>query len=956
MTRGPLFSRSGVQPRRLLVNLWAGAASAVIFYAEYLGLGASLGESLFGRSATATATGSLLVLLAVVMACALAVFSRTVFMAGPRGASVVVAGGLAAWLGTAFSASPRQQMVLLGLMLTGAALTVLAARHGRLRGALKHTPVWLIQGFMYATAASIIAGAVNKKLTSCLKVDEATAWAIFLPAVALGVLWKPALQHAARLRKRRGLPNSGALTLLQPLGLLAAAAVAWLAYEAGPLALPHGADCRRMGETPLDWAMLGERVGHAASVFSGGVSLGAFVAALLVGLLLGLVLLIEDLTTFQLDDARHLTQRDSKRMLAVSAAANMAAAAVGASGSSYSTSRTVALRNLGGDHRLAVLMHGAVVSAIALLADRWVAQVPGLAVAVALTLVGTQMISGDAVRLWRLAYHPRARLTVVQAGVMFWCVLGMSIAFNQPLLGFAFGVAVMLVHRHWREWRKALVNSVAAMAIGLVAAWLVPKIFGEEFLVREVARIYAPVLGYHYGDRHRDEVSVMLIDDTSLASAHQAWPADYGYYGRLLDGLVLHQPKAVFLDVILAAERKDPSLDRLVASACRAREAGVQVYLAARRDPAGRFLLRPELEALVPRCLQKVAVDYDPDAADQTAWAYRVSADSYAADGEVRGVAGTLYRDMGGSMPAHQHSEMALTWGSAPAGRGIDWAESPAAEEHGGGHGDGEKHAQDHAAPAESYCRTPGKPYYELFVPAALRGWWDASAHKPACVFHNTLYPSDLQAVTDADEKMLAEHVTGRVVMVGTALLGSNDRILTPLHGRIPGVYLHAMALDNLLTYGADYRRAAHMGWSHDGLAVIKLVFAGLVLIVLGRLAGKRLKASFEAGRLLPWQQRLSRRRKPWRIADKALSGLVWKVCSLLVYSGFFLLMLLAGQWLALGFLTVIHVALFSFTAEWLEWTDSLWEWFEEEHEHAPDPTHSLSHRPLPTDFNGDKT
>lgn len=952
MTHRPLFSRFGVQPQRLLVNLWAGAASAVIFYAEYLGLGASLGESLFGKSATATATGSLLVLLAVVLACLLAVFSRTVYMAGPRGASVVVAGGLAGWLGTAFSASPQQQVVLLGLMLTSAAVTVLAAMHKRVRSLMSDTPAWLIQGFMYATAASIIAGAVNRKLYGCLKVDELTAWAIFLPAVALGVLWKPVLKRWAERRppgKRR------ASTLLQPLGLLAAAALSWAAYEATALALPHGADCKRMGETPLDWTMLGDRAGHAVSVFSGAVSPSAFIAALLVGLLLGVVLLIEDLTTFKIDNTRDLTQRDRKRMLVVSAAANIAAATVGASSSSYSTSRTVALRNLGGDHRLAVLMHGVAVAAIALLADRWVAQVPGLTVAVALTLVGTQMIGHDTVQLWRLAYRPTARPRVVQAGWMFWCVLGVSIAFNQPLLGFASGVVVMLVHRHWLEWRKALVNSVAAMVIGLVAAWLVPKIFGEEFLVREVARIYAPVLGYHYGAHHRDEVSVMLIDDTSLASAHQAWPADYGYYGRLLDGLVVHRPKAVFLDVILAAERKDPTLDRLVASACRAREAGVQVYLAARRDAAGRFLLRPELEALVPRCLQKVAVDYDPDAADQMAWAYRVSADSYAAEGEVRGVAGTIYRDMGGKLPAHQHSEMALTWGSAPAGRGIDWAETPAAPEHGEAHADAhtDAHADEHAKaaePAESYCRTPGQPYYELFVPAPVRGWWDGSAHRPACVFHNTLYPSDLQAVTDADEKMLARHVTDRVVMVGTALLGSNDRILTPLHGRIPGVYLHAMALDNLLTYGAGYRRAAHMGWSHDGLAVIKLVFAGLVLIVLGRLASKRLKERFEDGRLLPWQGSLRRRHKPWRVLDKALSGLVWKLCSLLVYSGFFLLMLLAGQWLALGFLTVIHVALFSFTAEWLEWTDSISEWFEEEHEPG------LSHPHLPTDFNGDKT
>lgn len=52
-------------------------------------------------------------------------------------------------------------------------------------------------------------------------------------------------------------------------------------------------------------------------------------------------------------------------------------------------------------------------------------------------------------------------------------------------------------------------------------------------------------------------------------------------------------------------------------------------------------------------------------------------------------------------------------------------------------------------------------------------------------------------------QKLLA----GRMVMVGGQFRASNDWVDSPVHGQAPGVYFHAMALDNLIEAGADYRR-----------------------------------------------------------------------------------------------------------------------------------------------------
>lgn len=46
-----------------------------------------------------------------------------------------------------------------------------------------------------------------------------------------------------------------------------------------------------------------------------------------------------------------------------------------------------------------------------------------------------------------------------------------------------------------------------------------------------------------------------------------------------------------------------------------------------------------------------------------------------------------------------------------------------------------------------------------------------------------------------------------RIVFVGVNLPALNGRVISPVQGQLPGVYFHAVALDNLITYGANYPR-----------------------------------------------------------------------------------------------------------------------------------------------------
>lgn len=59
----------------------------------------------------------------------------------------------------------------------------------------------------------------------------------------------------------------------------------------------------------------------------------------------------------------------------------------------------------------------------------------------------------------------------------------------------------------------------------------------------------------------------------------------------------------------------------------------------------------------------------------------------------------------------------------------------------------------------------------------------------------------------DGDEAALRALLRDKAVLLGASVSGVPDWQGSPVHGRIPGVVLHAMALDNLLAFGAGYTR-----------------------------------------------------------------------------------------------------------------------------------------------------
>ena len=458
--------------------------------------------------------------------------------------------------------------------------------------------------------------------------------------------------------------------------------------------------------------------------------------------------------------------------------------------------------------------------------------------------------------------------------------------------------------------RRSVYECAFALVTGCFLAFFLQWLFGEEFATREQARVYAPIAGAQYGEGRRGDIRVLLIDDAALAAAGQVWPARYGYSARLLGAIAQYKPKAIFVDIYFSAERDDPSLGALTRTLCALRRDGIAVFLASARDGSGNYRLRPEIDALDGKCFDKVAIQYTPDDIDRVAWNYPLVAARAGQDAApLKSAALALHEAASGRVLAATGHPLALTWGSYQAGQGTGWR-------------------QDAGPNAASYCR-PWSGWAEL-LPQGIRDLRYEDSDKPLCVYHETLHAGDLANTSADGEAQLRSQIEGKLVLVGLGTTNSGDFVQSPLHGRIPGIYLHAMALDNLLVDGDNHARHISMQLGREQAPlVVFLVLAILFVTIVPKLLRPWVEARFGTQPLEEpveyWMTRL-RLHRAGRVQWGALLVLpaVWlvRVASVLVVG---YAMIWAGQrFFGLGVLSVVGVIFMTLFAEWFDLNEKL--------------------------------
>jgi MFS superfamily sulfate permease-like transporter len=446
MKRGWLSARALVA--LLTAEVFAGVTTAMLFYAEYLGLGSQWSMMLLDFDGGASGMGHALAFVGVVLACLCALLVPGAWVTGPRAASVVVLTAGLAEMATQRALDAHTRSAAVGIAVAAAAATLLIGCFPRALRWLGRLPPALLHSFNYATAVFIVSEAVSRSLVGCVGIDRVASWLIFCASVALGALWKPASRALAHSAGRSWISRLG------PLGIVVALAAAWGVYELSPLAGAGSAECGRLGLQELRLDLLLQRPAQVWEVVSDGLSADIWLRAVFYGMVAGFIVLLETCTALaSVEGACGPEQPHQLGHMRVLVLTNAASAAAGCGVQSVSAARTHTIRLLGGSTRLSVLVHGLALIALIAHAGPMLAAMPQLVVGVVLTIVGIQMITPEMAGMWRDAYDPRASGADLHAATVFWLVLLASLATGSVVGGFVAGAIVWWVPRAWRQLR-----------------------------------------------------------------------------------------------------------------------------------------------------------------------------------------------------------------------------------------------------------------------------------------------------------------------------------------------------------------------------------------------------------------------------------------------------------------------------------------------------------------------
>lgn len=314
----------------------------------------------------------------------------------------------------------------------------------------------------------------------------------------------------------------------------------------------------------------------------------------------------------------------------------------------------------------------------------------------------------------------------------------------------------------------------------LVYAW-----FGDEaWLYPRAAMSDAP----HSADN--PHVVVVMIDENALAMRGARWPVPLSFHAQFLAELEVLRPRAILLDFLLIDPAARADTCDLLGVAARLRADGIRLYLAVTRrddldlmDAAGcqdaKGAPWRAAQLLIPVAVQRQADDSD---FVSRRYPFEQRADNTPPGSGILSAAVRMYCE---SVPGSAECARGLTR-EQPPNAGFELAWSP----------QGDPFNQRWSGVS---CVETINPLRAILNQPALPR---ESACPPVATLFGTalLSPEDDPTLGPGNRDLFAL-ADGAFLMVGGNFRGSGDLITTPLHTLLPGVYYHAVALQNLIAF-----------------------------------------------------------------------------------------------------------------------------------------------------------
>ncbi len=310
-------------------------------------------------------------------------------------------------------------------------------------------------------------------------------------------------------------------------------------------------------------------------------------------------------------------------------------------------------------------------------------------------------------------------------------------------------------------------------------------------------------------------VVVLLADEKSLAASGFSWPPTEGFHAALMRELHTFKPRAVFIDFLFSEQQEPEGARELHDSLQALADSGSRIYMPLVDETTLRGLAVPDRD---PLSMTQVGVAAIDDHTGGVARQYPVFGGLAA--NPIPSAAISIYCDVHPDAVAcrdltHRRFQghpraFEIMWNMRPDGHNVSW------------------HERD--------CL----PEFAPRVADLLLGRW---RFENACPSVTTIFASDLisggAARFGADNEQLFELLDGAIVLYGSAFRSAADTIVSPVRGRMPGVFYHAAALENLFAFEGrpKVRKAdANLPLVHDLCHYLLLVFFALLFVLRQRM------------------------------------------------------------------------------------------------------------------------
>jgi CHASE2 domain-containing sensor protein len=367
-------------------------------------------------------------------------------------------------------------------------------------------------------------------------------------------------------------------------------------------------------------------------------------------------------------------------------------------------------------------------------------------------------------------------------------------------------------------WLWVVVGPLLAVVTVFVLTYYDPFEF-ESATKRQSANIFYKMYGALYPTRNRDKIAVILIDDETIRANTESWPPSHKLHGEVLSAILSYNPLAVLVDIYFIQGRAGDHFDRTEVAIENYNVKKIPLFLvAARPSRAAPESARRELRWLAQeKKVTLVSADVDNEVGEPPLYPFASKTMNKPA---AVAIYETICHLEEAKKPAgidcsgvdkHGLDEFEVVWGLVPARYNCQRARNTPSIKHVCDDLFSSLHGRAYQLATES--STPRN--FRHFDPLPIS-------------YHAVISADDILDGTKRDE--LKTLLTGKIVIYGAHLALVKDEVYSPVHGSTDGVFVHAMALDNLLTFGSGVihrgagHRRFHKEWTEFQPAVLMIL------------------------------------------------------------------------------------------------------------------------------------